>query len=65
WEVRVRFTRGGDETFSVVYGDGPSGKEKKVMRQLIAEDGKLGELLKEWEKAVKVSENLKDPKGAM
>ena len=62
WAVRVYFTRGGEQMFGTIYGPGPTGAEKKVMRQQL--EDKLGELLKEWEAKVKVDEQLQDPKGA-
>jgi hypothetical protein len=62
WAVRVYFTRGGEKTFDIIFGPGPTGAEMKMMRQQI--EGRLEKLLKEWEKKVKVDERLKNPKGA-
>lgn len=62
WMVRVYFTRGGNRTFEIVFGPGPTGAEQRKMRALIK--NRVADLLEEWEAKVNVNDQLQEPDGA-
>ena len=55
WQITVRFLREASEMIVVVWGEGPTASERKVLVRLV-EPRRL-ELLAEWERKV----NARDP----
>jgi hypothetical protein len=55
WEIRVKFMRQPEEMIEVIWGDGPSKRERKAIVR-IAEEHRV-EILGEWEEKA----NPRDP----